>query len=705
MNCRPILLRRTIMRPTIFFSLILALILTAVGPAPAAAQPEGFAILPEPKSIQIDPGESGLAFDELRFIHLEAGTERPPALPPLLDRLPVGSGPGPGVLSLSLGRTGITPDHPQGYELRIVGGAAHIVSLGEAGLFYGCQTLQQLLEDARDTGLKIPALSIIDWPAIDYRAVHFDVKHHLDRMEYYYRAVDRLAAMKINAVIFELEDKLRYRRQPAVGAQNAMSIEEVAALTRYAAERHVEFSPLVQGLGHAAFILKHPEYRDLRDDPARDWAFDPLNERTYEIQFDLYLDAIEATPGSRYLHIGGDEVEVGSGEAGRASGLSSFELQMQWLRRVAAFAEEHGRIPIMWDDMPLKHAGVYRTTHSRLEPAQLDRIWAENGPNLENSLDLFPRNCIYMRWNYGSPLVEGNVRTLQWYAEHGLRAMAATAAQTTWPIHPRNGSNAVPISDFNRLTAEYGLEGILCTAWDDSSPHMEFYWRGWIAHAEYAWSPEGRSIEAFNAAYGQRRFGPAGAELAPAIHTGLEAALNAGDTILREERGRRGPFPTLADAVAVALMMPDPARPGAWSERHAERLSRARAELVRYEETRGQIAELLRRSTRGRYALRLMDALHEVQACSWRLLSATAACDEQGRDAAGDRLRAEIERFRRAEARYLAVFGEMRFLTNPPGYELDQNFHPHLANVRNDPSWIFALEAGYCARALAWLDR
>ena len=687
-------------------SALIVCVLIAGPWAPATAQdlPAGFRLLPQPQHLEVDLTEPGLAFDALRTMHLGDGVERPAALPCLIAPLPLGSETGPGVLSLDRGRSGITPDHPQGYELRIRDGSVIIISRGEAGLFYGCQTLQQLLEDARDTHQPIPALRILDWPAIDYRAVHIDVKHHLDRMEYYYRAVDRLAAMKINAVIFELEDKLRYRRQPAVGALNAMSIEEVAALTRYAAERFVEISPLIQGLGHAAFILKHDAYRDLRDDPESDWAFDPLNERTYEVQFDLYRDAIEATPGSRYLHIGGDEVETGASPAGQASGLSSFELQMRWLERVAAFAAEHERIPIMWDDMPLKHAGVYRTTHSRLEPAEVERIWAEYGSNLEASIDLFPRNCVYMRWNYGSPLVEGNIRTLQWYQAHDLRAMAATAAQTTWPIHPRNGGNVIPIRDFNRLSAEYGLDGILCTAWDDSSPHMEFYWRGWSAHAEYSWSPENPDVETFNSACGQRRFGPAGAELAPEIHARLESALNAGDAILRAGRGRRGPFPTLETATAAVVEMPDPSAPGAWIERHAARLETARRELARAEETRGLIARLGQRTTRGRLALRLMDALHEVQTCSWRLLLATAECDRRGRARAGMELRAEIDRFTAAERNFLEAFGETRFLNNPPGYHLDQNYHPHLANVRNDPSWIFALEAGYCARAREWLE-
>jgi hypothetical protein len=691
------------MRRTLTTAATVTLLL--VGVSPVAAQLGGFEILPQPKQVSFDVGP-GLSVGSLRTLVLGEGTIRPTAMPSLLDPLPMGTGTGAGVLLLTRESTALTPEHPEGYELVITGNSARILSRGEAGLFYGCQTLQQLLTDARDRNVEIPAMHVVDWPEIDYRAVHFDVKHHLDRMEYYYDAIDRLAAMKISAVIFELEDKLRYRRQPLVGADNAMSIEEVAALTRYARDRHIEISPLVQGLGHAAFILKHEEYRDLRDDPTNDWAFDPLNERTYEVQFDLYLDAIEATPGSRYLHIGGDEVEVGASEAGQASGLSSFELQMQWLQRVSAFAAEHDRIPIMWDDMPLKDAGVWSTIGNRnYTDEEVDRIWEAGQQALTESINLFPTNCVYMRWSYWVPTVRGNIRTLEWFEEHGLQAMTATAAQTTWPIHPRQGGNAVSIRDFNRLTAEHGLYGILCTAWDDSSPHMEFYWRGWMAHAEYSWSPDGRSIEEFNAAYGQRRFGPAGRELGPAVHDGLEAALDAGDAILRQQQGRRGPFRTSADAIEVTVTMPDPDAPGAWRERNAGRLVTARTELARYQVIAAIFEDLLKRATRGRFALRLMSALNEVQACAWRLLLATADCDTRGRDVAGPQLRSEIERFREAEADFLAVFGETRFLNNPPGYLLDQNRHPHLANVRNDPSWIFAIESGFCDKALAWLER
>ena len=85
--------------------------------------------------------------------------------------------------------------------------------------------------------------------------------------------------------------------------------------------RNIKISPLVQGLGHASFVLKHDIYKDLRDDLNSDWAFNPLDPEVYKLQFDLYLDALEAFPHGDYLHVGGDEVQT----TGRKSGKNALE--------------------------------------------------------------------------------------------------------------------------------------------------------------------------------------------------------------------------------------------------------------------------------------------------------------------------------------------------------------------------------------------
>ncbi len=155
----------------------------------------------------------------------------------------------------------------EGYTLEIEQKRITIIGKDRAGLLYGFKTLEQLMIDASDQGVKLPLCNIEDYPELAYRAIHLDVKHHWRSWIIIIELMDQLAHYKINAIIAEVEDKLGYELQPLVASEDALSIEEWKKLSDYALERNIEISPLVQGLGHASFILKHEEYADLRDDP------------------------------------------------------------------------------------------------------------------------------------------------------------------------------------------------------------------------------------------------------------------------------------------------------------------------------------------------------------------------------------------------------------------------------------------------------
>jgi len=391
--------------------------------------PSPFAVIPQPKNVILLKG-SGLEPAKLQSMALKGDFSRP-VMGELLSQLPAGKAGNSGTLTLILDKSTASLPSEEGYILTVTRDKAEITAKGEAGLFYGCQTLEQLLEDARDYKKPVPACKITDYPVLSYRAVHFDVKHHLDHMNYYYESIDRLARYKINAVVFEFEDKLRFQRQPLVGAPQSISMDEMAALTHYARDRHIEITPLVQGLGHATFILKHQQYAHLRELSWNKWAFCPLHEGTYQVLFDLYRDVIEATPGSKYLHIGGDEIG-NIGLCPRCKPMADKEgmlsLSLYWLKRVCEFAAENNRIPIFWDDMPLKEAGVYETTYSDdVTAEEATKRWADGKPKLDVMVEGFPKNCVYMRWNYSMARQPGNILALDWYKSRGLKAMVATA--------------------------------------------------------------------------------------------------------------------------------------------------------------------------------------------------------------------------------------------------------------------------------------
>jgi hypothetical protein len=596
------------------------------------------------------------------------------------------------------------PASTEGYILEIKDGQVMISSRNQAGLFYGSQTLLQLLEDANDKGISIPACRITDYPDIAYRAVHLDLKHHLDAGFYYYQVIDRLARIKVNAIIVEFEDKLRYRKAPLIGAGNAISVEEFAAISRYAKERNIEISPLVQGLGHASFILKHEAYKKLRDNPASDWAFDPLNPETYDLQFSLYEDAIAATPYGKYLHVGGDEVgDLGMSELSKKSGLNAMQLQMHWLKKVCEFARTHNRIPIFWDDMVFKLSDLYETTYdSTVALDTVKSIWKGNAHKLDENFGLFPTECVYMRWNYDTPGLLGNLNAIDWYKSHNLKVMAATAAQTMWPMMPREKSNFRAIKDFCKITAEKKMDGILCTAWDDCSPHFETYWRGFYDFAFLSWNYKDINADDIHALFRQRFYGPALANPSFEFQDSLEQALVFWETALIE-KGARNNYPNSIELIDL----PDSSKIGKWSEKYGEKIRKAKEEVKRYQTIKSRLEKAKQVSRRNEFSLSLMNQINEVQIYPSNILLLLEKYDNASsapaRQVAREQIKNQINSFSEIRKKFEDIFSMTRILNNPDGYILDLNHHMHLANAVNSSEWMYVYELAMNSKINNWL--
>jgi hexosaminidase len=696
--------------------------------------PSPFYILPQPKNVVLVKGP-GLDPGTLKNLSLKGDFNRP-VMGDLLSGLIAGKSSEKGTLTLILDKNLTSLHSEEGYILSVSTNGVVITSPGEAGLFYGCQSLEQLLEDAREFDKPVPACKITDYPVLSLRAVHFDVKHHLDHMNYYYESIDRLARYKINAVVFEFEDKLRYQRQPLVGAPQSMSIDEMAALTEYARKRHIEIIPLVQGLGHATFILKHEQYESLRELPWNRWAFCPLNEGTYQVLFDLYRDAIAATPGSRYLHIGGDEI----GNIGlcprckpTADKEGMISLNLYWLKRVCEFAKENNRIPIFWDDMPLKYAGVIESTENDMPAEEVAGIWKKGIPKLDSLLADFPKNCVYMRWNYSMARQEGNSRTLDWYKIHGLNAMIATATNAEGGMMFQNeernkGSNSsgiIRIRSFIQLAAEKNISGMLCTAWDDKSPHMENYWRGFIAAAEFSWSPNDRSLEEYDKAWLQREFG-----LSVPDYLSFNDQLKKGSDLWYEAYYKNGnrlddesALQSLArlehwltpeagienrqfDYATKLIELPDLKSPGSWSLKYKIRLDKSVAEMNNYSALSGRLAELCNASKRNRYYWELSGALYNLQITAPSLLLAlkeTDTADINLRKKGFESVKRAMAEFHQAWADVESVYSQTRFVSYPSNYVPDRYFH--VASQREDLTWMIQAEELYFGLIEKWLKQ
>ncbi len=650
---------------------------------------DGFKLLPSVQEIEYNNDLSNLNFENIKFAYSDNNTELPIRLDftnHIENNKQIESTIDYSIESnLNL--------NEEGYILNIFKNNISIIAKDEVGLFYAFITLDQLLEDSKDKNANLPMVSIKDYPLLKFRPIHLDVKHHMEKKSYYFNLIDHLAKQKINGIIVEFEDKLKYELRPEIGAPDALSIDWWIELSEYANKRNIMINPLVQGLGHASFILKHEKNKHLRDVPDSDWAFNPLNSQTYDLQFDLYLDAIKATPYGKYLHVGGDEVHLL-----KRKGKSELELNLIWLNKVCQFAERHNRIPIFWDDMPLKHAGVYRPMfNSEISMEKVDEIWEKNELNLMQFIEKFPKNAVYMRWNYQKSDTYGNQKAMDWYMNNGLNVMGATAGQTRWTLMPQNQSNISQIKSFAISSIEKNLEGLLLTLWDDDSPHFELYKRGIAAFSQYSWSGNKTTIEEFKTIYRHRTYGPDFSNNEFAFIDKLEKPVSLWLNMLLEEKVRRAAISKEENPLETFIIdLPDLENKGMWSKKYFNKIKNAKASLLISKEVEETIDKLMENDPKNKYTLEVYKQVNELVKFSSNIIIALEKLDLSSEidyeKTAFNEIRNFEDKFNSLRINFEEVYSKTRILNKPENYILDQDHHNHPANQTINFDWQFLSE-------------
>ena len=326
-----------------------------------------------------------------------------------------------------------------------------------------------------------------------YRAMHIDNKHHQSTFDYIKFYIREMAHHKANMLVWEWEDKFCYPTHPQVGAPGAFDLEQMQELNAYAKQHHIELVPLVQGLGHVSFILKHPEFAHLREIADSDWEFCPLKNGSYELLFELWKDAMDATPGSRFFHIGSDETyELGLGVecgcAAHAAEHSNDSLMRLFIDRCTKWVEEQGRTCLSW-------GGQWKPGNN-LDPMP-SMIWTDgdSASYIKQSIDEGFPCWIYAPNNDVPPLI---------------------TYLLPWHKHARNkGINGTQPGSFGQTSSQYisaaehlKMEGSICTSWEDSGLHNQMWILHHICACEYSWNPTGTPVEEWSDQIFENYFGP-----------------------------------------------------------------------------------------------------------------------------------------------------------------------------------------------------
>jgi hexosaminidase len=281
---------------------------------------------------------------------------------------------------------------PEGYDLTIRPDGIQIQADAPSGLFYGVQTLRQMLPaEPRRTGLTLPCLKIQDKPRFRWRGLMLDNSRTFLSMDYLERSVDRMALYKLNILHLHLTDdqgwRLEIKKYPKLtsigsrfdartgGGGGYYTQEEMRNLVQYASARNITIVPEIEMPGHSVEVLTaypdlacpYPARPPLEIVPWKDMFGGhphhtvPLcagNERVYQVYQDILSEVIGLFP-SEFIHLGGDEVPKEAWKQCprcqarmKAEGLKDEnELQSYFIKRMARFVAEKGRRAIGWDEI------------------------------------------------------------------------------------------------------------------------------------------------------------------------------------------------------------------------------------------------------------------------------------------------------------------------------------------------------------------
>jgi hypothetical protein len=371
----------------------------------------------------------------------------------------------------------------QAYRLSIAPDRIVVTGNAPAGLFYGVQTLVQLVRRATDGRLRVPECEMEDWPKLKLRFLHWDTKHHQDRMETVKRYLDWSARFKANMIGFELEDKFSYPSHPVIGAPGAFTPAQLQEIVDYGKERFIQVVPVVQSPAHLAYVLKHPEFAKLRAD-GNNYQSCLCLEDTYKLIFSMYDDVIAATKGVDYFFVSTDEVYYAGIGSNCKEPYNAVNRSLKWAE-FAKRAHDHlaakGRRMLAWVEYPLLPEHI-----EKLPNDLIDGVVGEDA-YVATEMKKGMRQLIYVP-------IQGAEFLFPDYLP-----MPKSAADSVFSEHEQGQTEGRLQRMMRSFPAERAMKmnpiGSFTAAWGDSGLHSETFWLGWTAASRLAWNPSTPAVE------------------------------------------------------------------------------------------------------------------------------------------------------------------------------------------------------------------
>lgn len=360
----------------------------------------------------------------------------------------------------------------QVYQAEITSGTILIAANHKQGMYYGIQTLKQLLR-AYDDQNSLPGLWIRDYPNLKYRGLMDDISRGpIPTLEFMKYQIRRIAELKMNVMTHYVEHVIKTKSHPEFApSDGSLTIEEWKEINDYAQKYFITLVGSFQSFGHFANILDNPRYSHLGESGS---LISPMLDESLDFLRDIYEEMIPVFD-SPWFAINCDETfDLGRGYSkALVDSIGYAQVYRMHVMNLYNIVEKYNKDSWIWGDIMLKY------------------------PEL---IDQLPKEFIVGTWTYDPR--ESFDNYIEPFKEAGYRVLIVPGVLNSSRTMPEWDEAIGNIHNFTRDGVKHDVWGSLLTVWDDGGfAFFSIDWYGVVYNADQSWNSRERNLEAFNSKF------------------------------------------------------------------------------------------------------------------------------------------------------------------------------------------------------------
>ncbi len=337
----------------------------------------------------------------------------------------------------------------QAYKLTVSEASVDITASGSNGLYYGIQTLRQLV---RNCAASIPCMDIEDAPDFESRGFYHDItRGRIPTLETLKELADRLSFYKINQLQLYIEHSFAFKKHSEIWIDSdPLTAEEILILDEYCKKKGIELVPSLSTFGHLYHALisrsfghlneyeRVPDAPFLWTDRMQHYTLDASNPKSLEFVCEMIDEFLPLFSSGKFNICCDETFDLGEGKNKALSDeVGKGKLYMYFVKNLITHLKARKKTVMIWGDILLRH------------PELLQEI---------------PKGVILLNWDYSSSPSEESVKLI---ADAGLQQYVCPGVQSWNKLISDMDAASKNISSMIGYGKKYNATGVLNTDWGD----------------------------------------------------------------------------------------------------------------------------------------------------------------------------------------------------------------------------------------------